>query len=78
MKEPETDPAAFSDVEAASFAYENGPVVRLSGHRCPGGLVLVLATRRGKKLGPAVLSPLLVEDLIALLRRERFLSPATA
>ena len=68
----------FTDEEAAGFAYENGPVAGLSGHRCPGGLVLLLTTRYGKRLGPAMLSPGAVDALITLLRKEKFLRPDTA
>jgi hypothetical protein len=76
IKESHEPMRVFSDVEAATFAYENGPVTGLQGHRCPGGLVLAMVTRHGKQLGPAVLPPLMVEELIALLRKQKFLPPA--
>ena len=76
MRDDQGPKIAFSDAEAASFAYENGQAASLDGHRCHGGLVMQLVTQRGRKLGPVVLSAPLVEELIALLRKHKFLPRA--
>ena len=62
----------FTAIQAASFAYENGPVVSIDGYRCPGGFVMQIATKRGTKLGPVVLTPAQVQEMLGLLRKHGF------